>query len=192
MKHILIIFIILTSSIITGQTQKTYQLNTFQSVIKWKGSYSFNFSEHNGTVYFSSGKLITSEGMITGGSFIIDMSTITNEEYRRRKDMGPVGHLRNEDFFHVDAYPEAKLVITKVEYFSNDNTHRFTANLTIKEITQSIQFVGHANGETRQILTRFIIDRTRWGITYNNSMKNSVISDAVEFDVVLQFDPFSL
>jgi len=188
MKHLLITFIILTSIFVTGQSQKTNQLDTFQSVIKWKGSYSFKFSEHNGTVQFSKGKLITSKGNITGGSFTIDMTSISNEEYRLREDMGPVKHLRDTDFFNVAKFPEAKIVITKVEYFSNDNTHRLTADLTIKGVTKSIDFIAHANGETKQLTTKFIIDRTRWGITYNSDMKNSMISDAIEFDAILQFD----
>ena len=190
MKHLLIAFIIFTSISVTGQSQKTYQLDTFQSFIKWKGSYLFSFSEHNGTVLFNKGKLITTDGDITGGSFTIDMTTISNEDYLLER--GPVQHLKDTDFFDVPQFPKATLVITKVEYFTNDNTHRFTADLTIKGITNQIDFIANANGTNNLITTKFLIDRTRWGIVYNNDAKNSVISDAVEFDVILQFRETSL
>lgn len=185
MQQLLITFIILTSLTVTGQSQKTYQLDHQQSSITWVGSYTFLMSEHKGTVNFTEGALITSNENITGGNFIIDMTTISNPEYV--EGIGPVEHLRNKDFFDVKKFPKATLVITSVAYFSENNQHKMLANLTIKNKTQPIEFWAVANSETKQLTTQFKIDRTLWGITHNNKLRDHAISDAIEFDVILQF-----
>ena len=185
MQQLLITFIILTSLTVTGQSQKTYQLNNQKSSIIWVGSYTFLMSEHTGTVNFIEGELITTNGNITGGNFIIDMTTISNPEYV--DGVGPVEHLRNKDFFDVKKFPKATLVITSVEYFSENNQHKMLANFTIKDKTKPIEFWAVSNTETKQVTTQFKIDRTLWGITHNNKMRDHAISDAIEFDVILQF-----
>ena len=167
------------------QQQKTYQLKPQQSVINWTGSYTFLFSEHKGTVNFKEGTLFSNDGNITGGSFLIDMTTISNEEYLA--GIGPVQHIRNPDFFDVNKFPEAKLVITSVQFFPRENRHKFMADLTIKGITKPIEFWPEIDEANNRINTKLKIDRTRWGITYNNKLKNDAISDAIAFDIVLQF-----
>lgn len=186
MKQLLFAFIILMSLSTVGQHQKTYQLNTKKSTIKWKGSYTFQISEHTGTVNFMEGTLTTANNTITGGNFTIDMTSINNEE-NRLQGVGPVGHLKDSDFFDVIKYPTASLNITKVNYFPDENRHQMFGDLTIKGITKNIEFWAVADGMTKHINTTFRIDRTRWGITHNNKLKNHAISDAIEFDVTLQF-----
>ena len=41
------------------------------------------------------------------------------------------------------------------------------------------------NFEKEQMTARFKIDRKRWGITYNSSLKDNSISDAIGFEVIL-------
>ena len=185
MKHLLITFIMLVGITATSQHQKTHQLNIKESVIHWTGSYTFFFSEHNGTVQFKSGQLLTQDNSVIGGSFVIDMTTISNEEYL--ENIGPVKHIRDSDFFDVTKYPEATLVITSVTYYEDTNTHKVLADLTIKGITKEIKFYPTIDGTTKTLKTEFKIDRTRWGITYNNRLKNDAISDAIAFVVTLQF-----
>lgn len=60
MKNSIITLSFFLSSLLFSQAQtveitnlqETYALNTSQSVINWKGTYAFQFSEHNGTVDF--------------------------------------------------------------------------------------------------------------------------------------------
>ncbi len=186
MKNIIFTFIILASLSCTAQPQKTYQLQTEKSTIIWKGSYMFQMSEHKGTVKFLKGELTTENESIIGGSFSIDMTSITNPEYEEARE-GPVDHLKNKDFFYVNKYPKAHLKIISVIYHAENNMHQFIADLTIKDTTQAVEFWGIAFAETNQITTQFKIDRTRWGINHNNNLKDHAISEAIEFDVILQF-----
>ena len=185
MQKLLITLISFISLTATGQNQKTYELNHHQSVINWKGSYAFAFSEHEGTVNFKEGQLFTNNDNISGGTFIIDMNSISNEEHLKK--IGPVTHLKDTDFFDVNKFPEAELTITLVEYFTNENIHKISADLTIKEITKPIIFWANVDSVKKVLETKFMIDRTDWGITYNNRLKNEAISDAIEFHINLQF-----
>ncbi len=185
MQHLLITWILFISLTAFGQNQEIHQLDTEKSTIKWKGTYAFQFSEHQGTVQFQDGRLIVVADAIIGGDFIIDMTTISNEDYLQ--GIGPVEHLRNADFFNVPKFPQAQLVITSVEYFPNENIHKILADLTIKGITKPIEFWATADGVKKTLETKFKIDRTQWGITHNNKLKNHSISDAIEFYVTLQF-----
>jgi len=185
MQKLLSMFILLTTSIITSQIQNTHSLHLEESVINWKGSYAFKFSEHTGTVHFKEGTLYSSNKGITGGTFVIDMTTISNEDYLQKQ--GAVAHLRDTDFFDVSKFPEAKLVITNVTYYTNNNEHVLEANLTIKGVTKPIEFRAFVDGTKKQMTAKLKIDRTRWGITYNNKLKDNAIAEAVEFDVFLQF-----
>jgi len=166
----------------------TYQLDPFQSILKWKGSYAFQFTEYNGTVEFLKGKLYAEDGKITGGNFIIDMTTITTPEHTKNKEHGPVEHLKNSDFFYVEKYPEAYLELTKVTYYEDINEHRLEGDLTIKDVTKPIMIKAMVDGVKKILKTQFIIDRRDWGINYQSKFKDSAISDAIEFDVTLKFE----
>ena len=165
----------------------SHSLVSNQSIINWTGSYLFKYYEHKGTVDFKEGNLITKDGNIIGGSFIIDMTTISNEEYRLDNGNGPIGHLKNSDFFDVTLYPEANLELTKVTYYSNTNEHRFEGNLTIKNISKPIMIKAMVDDEAKTVQTKFKIDRRDWGINYESKFKDSAISDAIAFDITLQF-----
>lgn len=169
-----------------ASAQQYYVLDTEHSVLHWTGSYSFSFSEHTGTVSFREGMITTTDGMISEGALIIDMTSITNPDYEARGH-GPVSHLKDEDFFDVGKFTTAKLVFTKVAYLESSNEHKIEADLTIKGLSRPVTFYANADGEKRSFYARLKIDRTRWGITYNNALKNEAISDAVEFEAQLFF-----
>ena len=50
-----------------------------------------------------------------------------------------IGHLKSDDFFAVEKFPTAKLVITKASAFVNGEAD-VTVNLTIKSTTLPITF----------------------------------------------------
>ncbi|MEM7084916.1 MAG: YceI family protein [Bacteroidota bacterium] len=185
MQKLICILILMTSLSLTGQTQQTYPLNVEKSVLNWKGTYAFQFSEHSGTVSFKEGQLHAENGHLKSGRFIIDMNSITNEDYERKQ--GPVKHLKDSDFFDVTKFPEAKLVINKVTYFIDGNQHKMEGQLTIKGISKPIEFWATIDATTKIMHTRFKIDRRDWGIVYNNKLKNHSISDAIEFEAELFF-----
>lgn len=178
-------FVLLTSA------QNRTKIDTQQSIIKWTGSNLFKYNKHYGTVAFLNGEVINYNDGSIGGSFEINMNSITNTDGAYNELL--VEHLKNADFFDVKKHPISKLKIISTTRKS-DNNIGVIAELTIKGVTNKINFdskLEFLNGKS--IMTsKFIIDRTLWGIDYESkglfgSLKDNVISDAIEFEVIVEW-----
>jgi polyisoprenoid-binding protein YceI len=184
---IIIYTLFICCTITICQAQERLNIDTFNSSIKWTGEYTFYFGGHEGFINFTKGYLLKTNDTITGGSFIINMNSITNTDIEvEDANKSLVEHLKSADFFNVKNYPTSKLVITKIEY--TDATHSvIKGDLTIKNITKPINFRAEFDPIKREINSKFKIDRTLWGITYNNSIKDELISDAIGFEIKLTY-----
>lgn len=189
-RTLLFALTVLSISLNYAQTSEKLDINKSKSEIKWTGEYAFYYGGHDGIINFKDGHFIKTNGAITGGEFMIDMTSIQSKDMDNedaRKDLD--NHLKNEDFFDVDKFPIAKLVITKTKY--HDNVHlKIFADLTIKDVTLPINFEARVIYETKQLKTRFKIDRTLWNINYKSKeiagkLKDGLISDAIGFEVKL-------
>jgi len=125
--------------------------------------------EHDGNVNVKSGSLDYDNGMIKGGEFVIDMKSITNTDL---EDEGYntklVNHLKSEDFFSVDKFPEAMFKVTKVEK-KGDKQH-ITGNMTIKGITQKITFPAEVT-KSEDMLTAMAtikLDRSKFNVQFRS------------------------
>lgn len=181
---ITIICFTIMSSICTAQEK--LKINTSKSSIQWFGEYTFYFGGHEGFINFKEGYFIKNNDSITGGEFIIDMNSITNTDIKKKKaNNGLINHLKDTDFFDVKKHPLAKLAITSVEYFEN-NEGRIYANLTIKSVTKAIRFNVRFNYPEKELKAKFKIDRTDWDINYKSKIKDGAISDAIGFLVSIK------
>ncbi|QOD59410.1 YceI family protein [Polaribacter haliotis] len=160
-------------------------VNTEASVISWKGTKPTG--AHNGTVALKSGGLVVEEGQLTNGVFVIDMSTITNEDMAGSEGAGKLeGHLKNADFFDVATYPTSKFEITNVE--ENDGKLAVTGNLTLKDVTKSITIPATISTEgnvTTFASEKFNIDRADFNVKYGSkkffdNLKDKFIDDIME------------
>ena len=144
------------------------------------------FGGHNGTIGLKDGYFIKNKDAITGGEFIIDMTSISCDDIEKADaNESLVNHLKDQDFFDVAKFPESRLIITKVTY--SDSTHmKIDADLTIKGKTLPIDFYAEVDFEKQQLSTRFKIDRMRWNVNYNSKMRDGAISDAIGFEVKLK------
>lgn len=160
-------------------------INTQKSSIFWRGSMLFSFGEHYGNVNFKNGFVELDNDKIVGGSFTVDMTTIVNTDGDYSQDL--VDHLKNQDFFEVNKYPEAKLEFKNFERVDK-NRQKIDADLTIKGITKRIElFNVDFDPSQNKINTKFKFDRTDFGITYSSKgvaqVKDYAISDAIELEV---------
>ncbi|GGI56451.1 YceI family protein [Winogradskyella haliclonae] len=194
-KRLLFIAIILFTAFTYAQNTASnsiekLDINTSKSEIKWSGEYAFYFGGHKGIIDFKEGYFLKKNDLISGGEFIIDMNSIVcTDNNKVDKDSGLVNHLKDPDFFDVKKYPTAKLAITSVTYH-NHTQMKIYANLTIKDVTLPINFRAEVDYQKKEMTTRFKIDRTLWGITYNSKeiegkLKDGLISDAIGFEVKL-------
>ena len=157
-----------------------------ESTIKWKG-YKVT-GEHYGSIKLKHGALSFEGDKLTGGSFIMDMTSIKTEdmdpEYNAKLD----GHLKNDDFFGVKNHPTASLKITSVK--AKGIFNRVNADLTIKGITKPISFDMSIKDNTATAVLK--IDRTKYDIKYGSAsffdgLKDKAIKDEFDLDVTLKF-----
>lgn len=166
-----------------------------ESTVKWTGKKLTG--EHFGKINISEGSLFVDGDQLSGGSFTIDMNTITVEDLTdaaQNKDL--TDHLFSEDFFNVAQFNAANFEITGVEALAAadeaGNTHTISGNLTIKGITQGISFPAKvANNEAGiNASAKFNIDRTLWDIKYKSGkffpeLGDKVISDEIGIELNL-------
>jgi len=167
--------------------QEKLPIHLSKSKIQWLGEYTFFFGGHEGTIDLNEGYITRNGDLITGGTFAIDMNTITNTDIKKEdSNQSLVDHLKGSDFFDVQNFPFANLKITDVSY-ENETRLKIFADLTIRGITEPIDFRAEYLHELSQIKAKFKIDRRRWNINYTSKFRNSAISDAIGFIVELSF-----
>ena len=177
-----------------------YSLITEKSEIRWRGTKPAG--EHYGTVDLKEGLLVLENDQISGGSFTIDLNTIVNEDLEGDMNSRLVGHLKSEDFFFTENYPEAIFEIVSVKDISDDasdeeitTTHEITGNLTMRGKTNSISFPAMIQAEDDRIKVKtneFSIDRTKWGVNFKSKtvfaeFKDDFISDMMNIKLEVEF-----
>lgn len=156
------------------------------SGITWTGNKVSG--SHTGTINLQSGSLLVADGKLTGGQFIIDMSSLQNKDLTDPEYKGKLeGHLKADDFFAVDKYPTSKFDITEVKDLGNGKAS-ISGNLTIRETTKNITFDANLTESTAEKVIAqadFNINRKDWGVAYEGQ-KDDLISDEINFKINLQ------
>jgi polyisoprenoid-binding protein YceI len=103
-------------------------------------------------------------------------------------------HLRSNDFFDMDRYPEIRFASTAVEPV-DDSTYRVTGDLTIKDVTKSVTFDLELTGAVKDpwgnlrigLEGSLVVNRKDWNVTWNAALETGgvLVSDKVtlEFEV---------
>ena len=171
------------------------KVDIHKSTIKWKGS---KVTEgHEGLIQIEEGFLMIDHGTLVGGQIDINMNSISNTDMEGRMKARIEGHLKSDDFFYVEKFPISTLKISEVIKDSSTegdmaSSYTIVADLTIKEITNTIEFVADININRNQFsaTAKIKIDRTEWDIKYNSGnyfkdLGDKLILDAIEFDISL-------
>lgn len=167
---------------------ETFVVNVEESTVGWYGKKAIVTGEHNGNVALKSGELSIAGDQLVGGSFVIDMTTITNEDITEEEDNAKlVGHLMSADFFDVELNPEASLVIKSVE------GGNVTADATIKGETKEVTFPVTVTVEegVATAQAEISLNRTEFGVQYGSKsffadlVDDYVIDDNIKLTVSL-------
>jgi len=159
-----------------------YVVDKAASKVKWEAKKVTG--QHNGSIAFSSGSIVGTGNKISGGTFVIDMKTIANEDIT---DAGMkaklMGHLASDDFFSIEKFPESKMVIKKVTLVSGDE-FKFLADLTIKGITNPVEFNAKVtvNGDKVNADGVITVNRTLFGIKYGSGSFFQGLGDKMIYD----------
>ena len=159
-----------------------YNVDTAASNIAWNG-YKVT-GKHNGDVKVKNGSLQYADGKLTGGSFEIDMNSITCTDMQGEYGDKLVGHLKSEDFFGTAKFPTSKFVITKAIPTDTKGNYRIIGNLTIKETTKEIKFNANVveNANTVTATGKIVVDRSEYDIRFGSGSFFDGLGDKTIYD----------
>jgi polyisoprenoid-binding protein YceI len=171
--------IALTTVTVNAQTKA---VDVSKSTINWVGKKVTG--AHEGTINLKSGNLVFKGKKVAGGSFVVDMTSMTVTDLKAGQGKENLeGHLKADDFFGTEKFATSTLVFKKV-VSKSANFYAVTADLTIKGITNPVTFdlATTANSATANV----IVDRTKYKIEYNSASIFSAIGDkAINDDFTL-------
>lgn len=157
------------------------KVNTTASKVEWTARKVTG--KHNGIVNIKEGTLQIKDGILLGGSFTIDMTSIAvtdlTGEYKGKLE----GHLKSDDFFGVEKFPTAKLVITQANA-KGDGMFEVKGNITIRDVTQPITFTTQLTPDDKKYnaTTSLTIDRAKFNVKYGSGSFFEGLGDSTIYD----------
>ena len=163
-----------------------YNIETAQSQITWTGR-EVSTSYHYGTLDFVSGNFEISNGAIVNGEFIVDMTSINNQDLKGDRKARLEGHLKSDDFFSVESYPTAAISINSSELIS-DGRWNVSADLSIKGFTHPVNFemISSEDGWSANL----VFDRSKYDVRFRSgsffeNLGDKLIYDDIELSINL-------
>ncbi len=161
-----------------------YTVDVERSTIEWSAKKVGG--GHTGTVKITDGTLIYTGKALKGGSFQMNMSSITSDNAR------VTNHLKSDDFFSTEKNPMSKFEITKVTSAGADRVN-ITGKLSIKGFTHPVTFpasVKQQKGVLVAVASGIRVDRTKYDIkfrskTFFGDIGDKAIDDEFELSINL-------
>lgn len=171
-----------------------YKIETDKSKVNWVGKKVTG--QHNGTVSLESSEIVVEGNDVVHAGIRMDMNSIVCEDLTDPQwNKKLVDHLKSDDFFSVDKFPQATFVTTGFDVNADGNGENYlvTGDLTIKGITNEITFPVNVetNGSLLTANGTAKLDRTKWDVKYGSGSffkglgDNMIYDDfEIEFDLV--------
>ena len=135
------------------------------------------YNRHLGTVRLGPGHIAIRDGRLVGGHLTVDMTSLGCTDIPDPElSAHLVAHLKSNDFFSVEKYPQAEFEITTADYRGgvrpDEPNYQIKGNFTLRGVTKPIEFgaVLARKGDgsfTAQALMD--LDRTLWGANYGSA-----------------------
>ncbi len=119
----------------------------------------------------------------------IKVASINTDNERRD------GHLKSDDFFNAEKFPEIKFRTTSFEKVS-DNKYKIKGDLTMRDVTKSVTFDGVYNGSIKGMRGTTIsswkatisINRFDYGLKWNRTIETGglIAGDMVNITINLE------
>lgn len=172
MKAIILTVSALAALAFTPSQTKNYVFDVNGSDLHWYATKVTG--KHDGKIKLKSGEVSLDGDKLTAANFTIDMNSITcvdltDPGYNEKL----VGHLKADDFFATDKFPEARFTMTKATLSSKEsagNKYSIDGQLTVKGVTQPISFPATivSSGNLLTAIGKITVDRTKFGIKYGS------------------------
>ena len=183
-----------------------YMLDVEESSITWFGDKKIG-APHDGTIDALSGSITidrTTEEMgsvvvesigITNGVIVIDMDTLEATDGGEKQNDQVTTHLKSDDFFGVETYPEASFTLTDAELLGGNDVN-LTGIMSIKETSEELSFdveLKQEDEDTLRLTGVITIDRSLFDVRYGSAsffdnLGDNVINDEFEITLDLVFE----
>jgi polyisoprenoid-binding protein YceI len=176
MKSIILLIALMFYPVLTS-AQVKLSADTEKTTLQWLGEKVLG--QHAGTINLKDGWLTMNNNKIVSGEFNIDMASIKESESNQMLEK----HLKSDDFFGVEKFPLAKLVLTGSDPFDK-GTAVVRGSLTIKGVTNPIEFKTfiQKKEEGTWFFANIIIDRTKFNIRYGSGSFFDNLGDKAIYD----------
>ncbi len=175
----------------------TFVVDTANSKIRFTGHGVGK--NHPGNFRLSSGEVMVKNNEITGGNFVIDITSLTVEQQDEMIQQKLKPHLLSGDFFDAEKFGEARFEITGVKPYEPGQQDSsiveganfyVSGNFRLKDVTKNITFPARIDldDNTLKGKANFDIDRTDWRMNYGNdkTLGDKFISETVNIELSLE------
>lgn len=162
------------------------EVNIETSTVTWK-AYKVTGS-HYGSIALKEGALMFDDGKLTGGEFVVDMTTITNKDMKAGEGKEKLeGHLNSADFFDTASHATSSIQFTEVKA-TGKNSYEVIGDLTIKGISKPITFDVSVYGSKATATMK--VDRTSYDVKYGSTLFGAAADKAIydEFDLIVDLE----
>ena len=164
------------------------QVNLEESSVKWTGE-QLSGKSHYGTLSFKSADLSFSDEKLIGGTFIVDMTSLSVDDLTGRGKKSLEGHLKSDDFFSVDNFNFSELKLKNITMIS-EKEYSTTGDLTIKGYTHEAKVSFYAEEGSKNMIAKLIFDRSKYNVRYGSgsffeNLGDKLILDDIELEVTL-------
>jgi polyisoprenoid-binding protein YceI len=163
-------------------------VNPAESKVIWSGEV-LGVYEHTGKVDVVEGNLEIEGNQVNGGSFVVDLRTMTPTDENYKPEEGKskeklVEHLSSDDFFDVKNHPKSTF-----EIISHDpSTKTLKGNLTVRGVTNEETVTDvNVDLENNTASGKLTFDRKKYDVAFTHPAQDVVISDDVHLEVKLAF-----
>ncbi|NCN27040.1 YceI family protein [bacterium] len=188
--------LIFTGAALIASLSMAAKIDPSKSMATWYGEKITGF--HYGDIKLSSGELEVKNGALVGGSFEVDMTSMSCGDCDPKSAEKLVGHLKSDDFFSADKFKNSTLKIKKVTAWNEVDkkkqaelmktleaankrdfskvkvakpTHLISADLSIKGKTHPQDIVANVevNGAAVNASGQMVVDRTKFDVRYGSN-----------------------
>jgi polyisoprenoid-binding protein YceI len=176
-----------TNDNVQQASDASYTINPDQSIIVWTGR-EVTTSKHFGNIYLASGQFEVKSGLISSGEFVVDMTTIDNQDLPEERRGRLEAHLKSDDFFSVESHPTALLSILSSESVA-DGKWLVSGELTIKTFTHPVEFEMLNSNDSWK--ANLVFDRSKYEVkfrsgTFFENLGDKLIYDDIELAINLK------
>lgn len=169
-------------------TNTTLVLDTTHSSVDFSVKHMM-FATVKGTFEDFSAELTLDTKDLTNGNIAFSVKTASVNTKNEDRD----NHLKGEDFFNSEKYPEMTFRATKTEKASND-TYKVTGDFTLRDVTRPETFTVTVEGEGKDpwgnTKVAFSVDgfikRSAYGLTWNTTLEAGGVLVGDDIKIALQ------